>query len=226
VDATVAANNRHHRRHPPARFRRCGPRGCIVGVPDRCRDRDLLTAFREPSSSLTPAVRRNAARSPCRPAAGDQAAPERAALGPLEGIAADGAGPLSLNPPRVCSVVAERRRGRGPGGVARRFRGVCGMVGGGRRLRGDVLGCSQAALIVPERRRGAGELWVGAGRRSGGGGQRSDTGERLGEVGLPGPAGRQVQRPASGVTGQAAGQREQPATQGPCGAQRAWAESD
>jgi hypothetical protein len=40
---------------------------------------------------------------------------------------------------------------------------------------------------------------------SGGGGERSDAGERFDEVGLPRPAGWQVQRPATPTVGQASG---------------------
>lgn len=69
----------------------------------------------------------------------------------------------------------------------------------------------------------AGEVDAG---RSGGSRERSDVDECFGEVLLPGPAGGAVQRPPPGVGGQAAGQREQPAAQCACGADRVVWESE
>jgi hypothetical protein len=68
-------------------------------------------------------------------------------------------------------------------------------------------------VIAPGRRS---VCWTASGSpsRSGGGGERSKSGQRVVEVLLPGPAGGKVQRPAGGVRRQAAGQREQPAAHG------------
>jgi len=61
---------------------------------------------------------------------------------------------------------------------------------------------------------------------SGAGGEGSDAGERADEVVLPGPAGREVQRPAAGAGGEPAGEREQAAADGASGADRGLWESD
>ena len=50
--------------------------------------------------------------------------------------------------------------------------------------------------------------------QSGGGGERADAVQCVDVVAVPGPAGGEVQCPAAGVKGQAAGDRDQPATQG------------
>ncbi len=55
---------------------------------------------------------------------------------------------------------------------------------------------------------------------SGGGGERSDAGERFGEAGLPGPAGGEVQRPAPRGLGEPPWQGEKPAADRGGGARR------
>src|SRR4051812_23554512 len=69
-----------------------------------------------------------------------------------------------------------------------------------------IFGLAEAAPVALER----GDL---RGCWSGGGGERSDAGERFDEVGLPGPAGGEVQRPAPSAVGKASGEREEPAAQ-------------
>src|SRR5215216_8047870 len=56
--------------------------------------------------------------------------------------------------------------------------------------------------------------WPSGRSPSGGGGERSDPGERADEVVLPGPAGWEAQRPLAGAEGQPPGDLEQPAAQG------------
>src|SRR6266700_388487 len=98
-----------------------------------------------------------------------------------------------------------------------RLAAVWGSVGAQRRGRESCLAEFGAGVSA---RRGGRVWWlVGVWRVwSGGGGNRSDAGERLGEVLLPGPACGEVERPLAGVAGEAAGEREQPAADGACGA--------
>jgi len=72
----------------------------------------------------------------------------------------------------------------------------------------------------------AGWVLVAGRARSGGGGEGSDAGERLDELGLPGPAGRQAQREAPGVADQAAGKLKQSSANGARGADRAVGEAE
>src|SRR4051812_38012054 len=65
----------------------------------------------------------------------------------------------------------------------------------------------------------AGASWRRGGLpRSGGGREGADPVERADEVVLPGPAGREVQRPAPGAGRQPAGKGQEPAAQGARGA--------
>jgi len=99
----------------------------------------------------------------------------------------------------------------------RRVAGACGLVraiwslrrcGGRARRWGWPSGRSpRGAVSVPWSRRA---FWREGqrGLRSGGGRQRADAGQGFRERVAPGPAGREVQGPAAGAAGQAAGQGE------------------
>src|SRR4051794_25767676 len=85
---------------------------------------------------------------------------------------------------------------------------ACAVGGADACRRGRFLRCRRSG-----ERRGRGRAWLSwevvvAG--SGGGRERSDARERFGERVLPGPAGREVQRPSSGGARQPAGECEQP----------------
>ena len=102
------------------------------------------------------------------------------------------------------------------GGVRRRAAALGAMLGlvgvvvgaGGRDGAAAVAsgGVRARRGLRPVGRRGSAGLWVAAGPLSGEGrGERADAVEGVGVVAVPGPAGRQVQRPSAGVPGQPAG---------------------
>ncbi|MCP9488716.1 MAG: hypothetical protein MSC31_02415 [Solirubrobacteraceae bacterium MAG38_C4-C5] len=73
-------------------------------------------------------------------------------------------------------------------------------------------------MIAPGGRRVIWLVVCGREALSGRGGQRADARERFDEGVAPGPAGREMQRPAACVAGQAAGDLEELAAQGARGA--------
>jgi hypothetical protein len=85
------------------------------------------------------------------------------------------------------------------------------------RFRGDVFAVVDAAVIAVVRG-GSGALLVERERASEGGRERADAGERFFEGSPPGPAGREVKRPAPGGPCEPAGQGEQSAPDGAGGA--------
>jgi hypothetical protein len=106
-------------------------------------------------------------------------------------------------------------------------RGVVGGVVGGPRTCGSGY---EASAVASGLGFGAGLVGAGggavsrAGRRALGGcsgdGESSDPVQRGDVVALPGPAGREMQRPRAAVTGEPAGNMQQPAAQGSGGANR------